>query len=138
MAKKPTKALNGHKRTREDHTSETASDYAEAVELISQNKGECRLRDLAELFQISSASAHRAIGRLKRLGLMESEPYGPIRLTRKGRILANESHGLHKLVVDFLLAIGVPRESAEIDAEGMEHHISKETERAFRSFLDSR
>ena len=138
MAKKPTKVLNGHKRTREDHTSETASDYAEAVELISQNKGECRLRDLADLFQISSASAHRAIGRLKRLGLMESEPYGPIRLTRKGRVLANESHGLHKLVVDFLLAIGVPRESAEIDAEGIEHHISLETERAFRSFLESR
>ena len=138
MAKKPTKVLNGHKRTREDHTSETASDYAEAVELISQNKGECRLRDLADLFQISSASAHRAIGRLKRFGLMESEPYGPIRLTRKGRVLANESHGLHKLVVDFLLAIGVPRESAEIDAEGIEHHISLETERAFRSFLESR
>ncbi len=138
MAKKQTRLLNGHKRTREDHTSETASDYAEAVEAISQNKGECRLRDLAELFQISDASAHRAIGRLKRLGLMESEPYGPIRLTRKGRTLANQSQGLHKLVVDFLLAIGVPRESAEIDAEGIEHHISAETEKAFRSFLEGR
>ena len=135
MAKKQKRLLNGHKRTREDHTSETASDYAEAVELISQNKGECRLRDLAELFQISSASAHRAIGRLKRLGLMESEPYGPIHLTRKGRVLANQSQGLHQLVVDFLLAIGVPRESAEIDAEGLEHHISKDTEKAFRDFL---
>lgn len=138
MVKKPKKLLNGHRRTREDHTSETASDYAEAVELISRNKGECRLCDLAEMFQISSASAHRAIGRLKRLGLMESVPYGPIHLTRKGRILANQSQGLHQLVVDFLLAIGVPRESAEIDAEGLEHHISQETEKAFRNFLGSR
>ena len=135
MANKQKRLLNSHKRTREDHTSETASDYAEAVELISQKKGECRLRDLAELFQISSASAHRSIGRLKRLGLMESEPYGPIRLTRKGRVLANQSQGLHQLVVDFLLAIGVPRESAEIDAEGLEHHISHDTEKAFRDFL---
>ena len=135
MPKRQRILLNGHKRTREDHTSETASDYAEAVDLISRNKGECRLRDLAELFQISGASAHRAIGRLKRLGLMESEPYGPIRLTRKGQTLANQSQGLHQLVVDFLLAIGVPRESAEIDAEGLEHHISKDTEKAFRVFL---
>ncbi len=138
MSKKPSKVLNGHKRTREDHTSETASDYAEAVERISQQNGECRLRDLAEMFQISNASAHRAIGRLKRLGLMESVPYGPIHLTRKGRILANQSQGLHQLVVDFLLAIGVPREIAEIDAEGIEHHISEKTEKAFRAFLDSR
>ncbi len=135
MVNKQKRLLNGHKRTREDHTSETASDYAEAVEFISKNKGECRLRDLAELFQISSASAHRAIARLKRLGLMESEPYGPIRLTRKGRVLANQSQGLHQLVVDFLLAIGVPRVSAEIDAEGLEHHISHDTEKAFRDFL---
>lgn len=135
MAKKSAKLLNSFKRTREDHTSETASDYAEAVELISQQKGECRLRDLAELFQISNASAHRAIGRLKRIGLMESEPYGPIRLTKKGRVLANRSQGMHQLVVDFLVAIGVPRQSAEIDAEGLEHHIGEDTERAFRAFL---
>ena len=138
MAKKQKKLLNGHKRTREDHTSETASDYAEAVDLILHNKGECRLRDLAELFQISNASAHRAIARLKRQGLVESEPYGPIHLTRKGHILANQSQGLHQLVVDFLLAIGVPRESAEVDAEGLEHHISEDTEKAFRAFLQNR
>ncbi|HUP80855.1 MAG TPA: iron dependent repressor, metal binding and dimerization domain protein [Pirellula sp.] len=138
MAKKQKKLLNGHKRTREDHTSETASDYAEAVELILHNKGECRLRDLAELFQISNASAHRAIARLKRQGLVESEPYGPIHLTRKGQILANQSQGMHQLVVDFLLAIGVPRESAEVDAEGLEHHISEDTEKAFRAFLQDR
>ena len=138
MAKKPAKLLNGHKRTREDHTLETAADYAEAVELISQQKGECRLRDLAELFQISNASAHRAIGRLKRIGLMESEPYGPIRLTKKGLVLASHSQGMHQLVVDFLIAIGVPRASAEIDAEGLEHHISVDTERAFRAFLANR
>ena len=138
MAKKSKTLVNGHKRTRQDHTSETASDYAEAIELISKTKGECRLRDLAELFQISSASAHRAIGRLKLRGLMDSEPYGPIRLTRKGRILASQSQGMHQLVVDFLMAIGVPRDFAEIDAEGLEHHISAATEQAFRSFLANR
>ncbi len=136
MARRETKRLNGHKRTRQDHTSETASDYAEAVELISRNKGECRLSDLAELFQISNASAHRAVGRLKRIGLLESVPYGPIHLTRKGRTLASHSEGMHQLVVDFLVAIGVPRECAEVDAEGIEHHISKETENAFRLFLE--
>ena len=67
--------------------------------------------------------------------IAENPTQGIIEVGFKGRVLANQSQGLHQLVVDFLLAIGVPRESAEIDAEGLEHHISKDTEKAFRSYL---
>ena len=81
-------------------------------------------------------STHRAISRLKDLGLLESVPYGPISLTRKGRDLASKSQDIHRLVVEFLMAVGVPQHVAEIDAEGIEHHVSKETVIAFREFLN--
>jgi DtxR family manganese transport transcriptional regulator len=41
----------------------------------------------------------------------------------------------HRLVVDVLVALGVPREAAEADAEGIEHHVSEATLKAFGRFL---
>jgi len=43
----------------------------------------------------------------------------------------------HRLVVDLLLGLGVPREAAEADAEGIEHHVSEVTLKAFGRFLQS-
>jgi DtxR family transcriptional regulator, manganese transport regulator len=40
--------------------------------------------------------------------------------------------------VEMLLAVGVPVEAAEADAEGMEHHASKATLDAFARFLARR
>jgi DtxR family manganese transport transcriptional regulator len=39
------------------------------------------------------------------------------------------------VVVDVLVAIGVPAEAAEADAEGIEHHVSDATLTAFARFL---
>ena len=41
-------------------------------------------------------------------------------------------------VEDSLIALGVPAEAAEADAEGIEHHVSEATLRAFARFLQSR
>jgi len=39
------------------------------------------------------------------------------------------------LVVDLLIAVGVPAEAAQQDAEGIEHHVSDVTLRAFSDYL---
>jgi len=41
-------------------------------------------------------------------------------------------------VVDVLLALGVNAEAAEADAEGIEHHVSEATLKAFAQFLEAR
>jgi DtxR family transcriptional regulator, manganese transport regulator len=43
----------------------------------------------------------------------------------------------HRLVVDVLCALGVPTEAAEADAEGIEHHVSETTLKAFAHFVKS-
>lgn len=43
----------------------------------------------------------------------------------------------HRLVVDVLLALGVPAEAAESDAEGIEHYVSETTLQAFADFRRS-
>jgi len=41
-------------------------------------------------------------------------------------------------VVEVLVALGVPQEAAESDAEGIEHHVSDVTLDAFARFVQAR
>lgn len=125
-----------HARTRKDHKTETAEDYCEAVADIRQEKSTCRVGDLATHFAVSHVTASKIISRLKNEGLMQGKPYGPIELTEKGSFLAQQSKRRHKIVLDFLLALGIDPSTAEIDAEGMEHHVSGETLQAFAAFSE--
>jgi DtxR family manganese transport transcriptional regulator len=58
-------------------------------------------------------------------------------LSERGRALADRVRVRHRLVVDLLRALGVPIESAEADAEGIEHHVSETTLKAFADFLNA-
>ena len=59
-------------------------------------------------------------------------------LTDTGRKLAQDGRRRHEIVEEFLLAIGVASETARIDAEGIEHHVSGETLAAMEAYLKSR
>jgi DtxR family manganese transport transcriptional regulator len=72
---------------------------------------------------------------LKREGLALAKPYRGVFLTEAGERLASRVRARHRVVVDLLVAIGVPREAAEQDAEGIEHHVSDATLTAFARFL---
>ena len=123
-------------RTRNDHAGETAEDYVEAIADFVAEHGVCRVTDLARLFEVSHVTVTKTVARLQREGLVDTEPYGPLRLTDEGDKLATMSRKRHDLVLEFLLALGVSRGVAEVDSEGIEHHVSSETLRAFRRFID--
>ncbi len=110
-------------------------DYAELIADLLASGGEARPTDIARRLGVSHATAIKTIGRLKREGLATSRPYRGVFLTEAGAALAQETRARHRLVVDVLTAIGVPAEAAEQDAEGIEHHISPATLRAFAAFL---
>ena len=122
-------------RVREAHQSEVAEDYVEMIDDLITALGEARAADLAERFGVAPPTVVRTVQRLVRDGLATSEPYRSIFLTEKGRALAAHARERHRIVRDFLLALGVAREAAEEDAEGIEHHVSADTLEAFRRFL---
>jgi len=78
------------------------------------------------------------LARLQREGYVTSEPYRSIFLTDKGKTLANAARERHDLVYRFLRCIGVSEETAKIDSEGVEHHVSKETLDAFQKIIRQR
>ena len=118
---------NPHERTRRDHATETAEDYVEAANEIIQATGRCGAVDLATRFRVSYVTVNRTVSRLQGQNLVETEPYGPICLTVKGRRLANQSAKRDAIVLRFLQAIGVDERTAATDAEGIEHHVSPGT-----------
>ncbi len=97
--------------------------------------GEARVIDLARRLGVTHVTVARTIQRLQRAGLVTSLPYRSIFLTSSGRKLSQESRTRHEIVVEFLKSLGVPAHVAESDAEGIEHHVSQETLRAFRKTL---
>lgn len=126
--------MEAHRRTRRDHAAETAQDYVRAIQQVEGQQASCRVVDLARAFGVSHVTVVRIVSRLKRDQLVTSERYGPIALTSSGRQLAAKAQRKHQIVYDFLRAIGVGDETAAIDAEGIEHHVSPQTLECFRLF----
>jgi DtxR family manganese transport transcriptional regulator len=121
---------------RQAHLMESTEDYVELIDDLIASQGEARLVELAERLGISQPSASKTIARLQREGFVTSEPYRSIFLTDKGKSLADASRARHDLVYRFLLSIGVSEDTAKIDSEGVEHHVSQETLDAFQRIID--
>lgn len=125
-------------RVRSDRRSEIIEDYLEAIAEFLDESGQCRGGDLASHFAVSHATVTQTLSRLRDAGLIKSEPYGPISLTRSGRKIATKSKERHEIVLAFLRSIGVSEDVAIADAEGIEHHVSDETLARFTAMLKKR
>ena len=125
----------GFTNTRKAHQTETAEDYVELIADLNDVKGEARLTDLARRLGVSQATASRVITRLRKEGLVKSEKYRSLFLTPEGIELARNCKKRHEIIRDFLIKLGVSQKTAEIDTEGMEHHVSQETLEIFQEFL---
>jgi len=125
-------------QTRREHANEIAEDYVEAIADLVTEVGEARVVDLAKRLGVTHVTVNRTVARLQNVGLVTSQPYRAIFLTDKGRTLATACKSRHETVVAFLRGLGIPERVAEMDAEGIEHHVSPETLSAFKRHTESR
>ncbi|MFT6773611.1 MAG: DtxR family manganese transport transcriptional regulator [Paracoccaceae bacterium] len=110
-------------------------DYTEMIDDLLREQGEARITDIARRIGVTHPTAAKAVARLKREGLAVSRPYRGVFLTEAGAAMAERVRARHRIVVDLLMAVGVPEGAAELDAEGIEHHVSGATLAAFEAFL---
>ncbi|MDD2877076.1 MAG: manganese-binding transcriptional regulator MntR [Acidiphilium sp.] len=125
-------------RARTAQSTALLEDYVELIADLLAINGEARPIDIARRLGVSHPTAAKSINRLKREGLATAKPYRGVFLTEAGVALADRVRTRHRLVVQVLEAIGVPPETAEADAEGIEHHVSDVSLRAFSRFLKAR
>ncbi len=126
---------DGFARVRQAHESEMAEDYVELIAELIEATGEARPVDMAERLGVKPPTVTKNIARLTRDGLVRRERYRSIFLTEAGEELARACRERHRTVLTFLTALGIDEEVAARDAEGIEHHVSAATLRAFEDFL---
>lgn len=119
-------------------SSALLEDYTELIADLIAEHGEARITDIAVRLGVTHPTANKAVARLKREGLAVSRPYRGVFLTEAGETMARSVKARHRLVVRLLKAIGVPDESAEMDAEGIEHYVSDVTLRCFEVFIEKK
>ena len=124
----------GFEAVREARRSETAEDYVELIDDLIKATGEARVVDVAARMGVSHATVNRILSRLTKEGLVSTQPYRSIFLTDAGADLAQESRERHRIVVEFLTALGIDEATAERDAEGIEHYVSEATMQAFQDW----
>jgi DtxR family manganese transport transcriptional regulator len=122
-------------RAREAQSNALIEDYVELIADLLLTTREARTTDIAKRFGVSHPTAIKNIARLKSAGLVESRPYRGVFLTEEGEQLAQKVRRRHRIVVDLLVCLGVSNETAELDSEGIEHHISNDTLAVFEQYL---
>ena len=122
------------RKVRNAHRTENTEDYLELVAELLNSKGEARIVDIAEKLGIAQATANKTIQRLHSQGYVKREPYRSIFLTYKGQKIASESKKRHNIVYNFLRNLGLDKNTASEDAEGIEHHVSEKTLKKMDNF----
>ena len=115
--------------------NELAEDYVELIAELIHTQGEARPVDIATRMGVTAPTVAKTLDRLARDGLITRAKYRSIFLTEQGRALAKECRHRHEIVLQFLLSLGLDPETAEHDAEGIEHHVSERTLALFAAFV---
>jgi len=110
-------------------------DYLERIHELIEAKGYARVADIAEQLEIAPASVSTMVQRLAKAGLLNYERYRGLTLTPTGQAAALGIRHRHRVLTEFLTALGVPADQVEQDVEGMEHHMSSITVEKIEALL---
>ncbi|SJM33700.1 manganese-binding transcriptional regulator MntR [Mesorhizobium delmotii] len=130
--------VESFRQTRSNRRSELVEDYVELIADLINHDGEARQVDIAQRLGVAQPTVAKMLKRLAADGLIQQRRYRGVFLSAEGKLLAERSRARHQIVESFLCALGISTETARIDAEGIEHHVSAETLEAFRAFLQQR
>ena len=125
-------------KVRNAHKTENTEDYLELIADLLNKYGEARIVDIADKLNIAQSTANKTIKRLQMQGYVKKEPYRSIFLTLKGQKIASFSKKRHNIVFNFLLNLGLNKEVAAADSEGIEHHVSYKTLNKMQKFNRSK
>lgn len=120
------------------HLQESGEMYLETILILSKKNASVRAVDVGEYMGFSKPSVSRALGLLKNGGYVTADAFGHLELTKAGSEVAEKIYERHTVLTDFLVKIGVGKDTAAEDACKMEHDISDETFRALKKHLADR
>ena len=125
----------GYRHSREAHGTALTEDYVMLIDDLIADGNEARQVDLAARLGVAQPTVAKMLTRLAAEGLVTRKPYRGVFLTEAGKDIARTCHARRWTVETFLRSLGVCEDTARVDAEGIEHHVSQETLTAFERVI---
>ncbi|MBR4308610.1 MAG: metal-dependent transcriptional regulator [Oscillospiraceae bacterium] len=104
---------------------ESAENYLETILILQKRSGVVRSVDIANELEFSKPSVSIAMKNLRERQLISVDPNGYITLLPEGQKIAEEIYERHELLTNWLMYLGVDKETASEDACRMEHVLSQ-------------
>lgn len=104
-----------------------SEDYLEAMLMLKNSRGYIRSIDVAEKLGVTKPSVTYATKRLREAGYISMDKDGLITLSDSGLAIAKKMLERHTALTEFLVALGVDRETAAEDACKLEHDLSQKS-----------
>ena len=116
---------------------ESGEMYLESILVLREKQARVRSIDIVNQTGYSKPSISRAVGLLRRDGLIEVDADGYITLTDVGESHAKKIYERHRVLSEYLISIGVSEETAKEDACKLEHAISDESFQAIKRYMEN-
>ena len=123
-----------HQSVRNEHSTRM-EDYLEVIAELVELKGYATTLDVSRYMNVSAPSVTKMLKRLDENGFLEYEKYHGINLTQKGSQIAETIRQKHGILVEFFEILGIGHDTANQDAEGVEHHLNPKTIKQLRKFI---
>ena len=120
------------------HLQESGEMYLETIYILTKKNHDVRSLDVAEYMNFSKPSVSRAVGLLKQGQYITVDQEGYLHLTAMGEEIAAKIYERHMLLTEFLMRLGVDRETASADACKIEHDISDKSFEAIKRHVDEK
>ena len=136
--KKDTKRLDSIKAANQSIDRKThirREDYLEIISELVGLKGYATTLDISRHMNVSPPSVTKMLQKLDKDGYLEYEKYHGINLTSKGNQVAEAIRQKHSTLLEIFEILGIKRDIANQDAEGMEHYLNPKTIKRLRKFL---
>ena len=114
---------------------ESGEMYLETIYVLSQQSSSVRSIDVADHLGYSKPSVSRAVGLLKKDGLLLMDEMGFLKLTEAGEEKARRIYERHTVLLKLLMDLGVDEETATEDACRIEHYISDTSFNAIKAHM---
>ena len=115
---------------------ESAENYLETIFVLGQNGAPVRSIDIVRELEYAKPSVSVAMKNLRADGHIAMDDDGYITLTGSGKRIAETMYERHVIISDWLISLGVDRETAVSDACRMEHAMSEQSFAAIKRHIE--
>ena len=116
---------------------ESSENYLETILILSNSGDPIRSIDIVNELDFTKPSVSVAMKKLRANGYIQIDPDGYITLTASGRQIAEAMYDRHLLISDWLILLGVEKNTAVSDACKMEHGMSEQSFLALKKHIES-